>query len=65
VIRVVVRQSRIGARSDSGQPQQRAHGRRHGAAGSGAVWNEPSSSGRSRQGELVRYFHAVASSVRR
>ncbi len=30
-----------------------------------AVWNEPSSSGRSRQGELVRYFHAMASSVPR
>lgn len=25
-----------------------------------AVWNEPSSSGRSRQGEVVRYFHAQA-----
>lgn len=30
-----------------------------------AVWNEPSSSGRSRQGEQVRYFHAMASKVRR
>ncbi len=30
-----------------------------------AVWNEPSSSGRSLQGELVRYFQAMASSVRR
>ncbi len=31
-----------------------------------AVWNEPSSSRRrSRQGELVRYSHAMASSVRR
>lgn len=31
-----------------------------------AVWNEPSfSKRRSRQGELVRYFHAMASSVRR
>jgi len=30
-----------------------------------AVWNEPSSSGRSRQGELMWYFHAMASSVPR
>ena len=30
-----------------------------------AVWNEPSSSGKSRQGEQVRYFHAMASRVRR
>jgi hypothetical protein len=30
-----------------------------------AVWNEPSSSGRSRQGEQVRYFQAMASRVRR
>ncbi|OEJ30220.1 hypothetical protein BGK67_01525 [Streptomyces subrutilus] len=30
-----------------------------------AVWNGPSSSGRSRQGVLVRHFHAMASSVRR
>ncbi|OAL11703.1 hypothetical protein A4V12_29415 [Streptomyces noursei] len=30
-----------------------------------AVWKEPSSSGRSRQGEQVRYFHAMASRVRR
>ncbi len=30
-----------------------------------AVWNEPSSSRRSRQGELVRYSHAMASRVRR
>ena len=30
-----------------------------------AVWNEQSSCERSRQGELVRYFHAMASSVPR
>lgn len=30
-----------------------------------AVWKGPSSSGRSRQGEQVRYFHAMASRVRR
>lgn len=30
-----------------------------------AVWNEPSSSGRSRQGEQVRHFQAMASRVRR
>lgn len=30
-----------------------------------AVWNEPSSSGKSHQGEQVRYFHAMASRVRR
>lgn len=30
-----------------------------------AVWNGPSSSGRSRQGEQVRYFSAMASRVRR
>lgn len=30
-----------------------------------AVWNEPSLSGRYRQGEQVRYFHAMASRVRR
>lgn len=30
-----------------------------------AVWNEPSSPGRSRQGEQVWYFHAITSKVRR
>lgn len=30
-----------------------------------AVWNDPSSQGRSRHGEQVRYFHAMASRVRR
>lgn len=30
-----------------------------------AVWNEPNSSGRFRQGELVRYVHAMASRMRR